>query len=224
MGPICGSLDEMGYTMQLFSRRVVLAGPPSEMLAYATDIRSHVSEVSGRELALWSVGFGAPLGTMMFAMRVEGVADFQEVSARVLADQEYHAKLAAGTAFIGGPSEDSLLQPLNIELPEDHPPVGSVAALTSAVMANGSYEAAIGWGLDMAEHATKVTGIQTMFAMPQYGPFGAVTWIGVSENAAGADAANAALNGDADYIKKLGAAGELFVEGSGMRVLATRIA
>jgi spermidine/putrescine-binding protein len=102
--------------------------------------------------------------------------------------------------------------------------VGSFAALTSAIMANGSYEAAIGWGFDMAEHASKVTGIPTTFAMPQYGPFGAVVWIAVTEDAAAADAGNAALNGDADYIKKLGAAGDLFVEGSGMRMLATRIA
>jgi hypothetical protein len=72
--------------MQLFSRRVHMAGPPSETMAYAADLRAHVSEVAGRELALWAVGFGAPLGTMLFSMRVEGVADFQDLAGVALVD------------------------------------------------------------------------------------------------------------------------------------------
>lgn len=210
--------------MQLFSRRVLVTGPPSETLAYSADMRAHVSAVLGREVALWAVEFGAPLGTLLYTMRVEGVAEFHELSAKVQADSSYHTKLAEGDAYVGGPAEDNLLQVLFGELGDDHPPVGSVAAITTATIANGAYEAAIGWGVEMAEHVTKVAGLPTLFGMPQFGPFGGVTWIGVSEDGAAADAAEAALNADADYLAKLGAAGELFAEGSGMRSLATRIA
>ena len=209
--------------MQLFTRQVQLSGPFADTMAYATDMTAHVSGLTGREIALWSTVFGAPLGTLTYTVRVDGVADLQTISAQVLADAEYHAKLAKGAEYAVGNAEDRLLQPLNAEL-GDPPPVGSMAVVTTALMANGAYEKAIAWSLDMAQHATSVTGIPTLFVAEQYGPFGSVGWIGVAADGAAVDAANAALNGDADYLKKLGAAGELFVEGSGHRVLSTRVA
>jgi hypothetical protein len=211
--------------MQLFSRRVHMSGPPAELMAYASDITQHVSKVGGRELALWSVGFGAPLGTMMFAMRVEGVADFQSVSAKVLADADYHAKLAAGAGYLTpGSSEDSLLQPLNAEMGDASPPVGSVAQITQAQIAGGYFEAALAWGTDMAAHAAGVTGIPVMFLAGVFGPFGSVGWISVGADAAAFDAANMALWSDADYMKKLDAAKGMFIDGSANQILATRVA
>jgi hypothetical protein len=76
----------------------------------------------------------------------------------------------------------------------------------------------------MAQHAASVTGIPTLFLVEQYGAFGSVGWIAVAADGAAVDAAGAALNGDAGYLQKLGAAGDLFIEGSGLRVLATRVA
>ena len=129
---------------------------------------AHVSAVVGREVALWSTIFGAPLGTMTYTVRVEGIADLQAVSAQILGDAEYHAKLAKGVDYAVGNAEDRLFQPLNAEL-GDPPPVGSMALVTSAVMAAGAYEKAIAWGLDMAQHASSVTGIPTLFLVEQYG-------------------------------------------------------
>ena len=209
--------------MQLFSRQIQLAGPLAETMAYATDLQAHVSAVGGREIALWSTVFGAPLGTMTYAVRVEGIADLQALSAQILGDAEYHAKLAKGVDYAVGTAEDRLFQPLNAEF-GDPPPVGSMALVTSAVIANGAYEKAFAWGIDMAQHATSVSGIPTLFLAEQYGSFGSVGWIGVAADGAAIDAGTAALNADADYLKKLGAAGDLFMEGSGHRVLSTRVA
>ncbi len=209
--------------MQLFSRQLQLSGPLAEIAAYAADMRAHVSAVAGREIALWSTMFGAPLGTMTYAVRVEGVADFQAMSARIQADADYHDKVAKGADYVVGNAEDRLLQPLNAEM-GDPPPVGSMALVTSAVMAAGAYDKAIAWGIDMAQHAMSVTGVPTLFLAEQYGSFGSVGWIAVTADGAAVDAASAALNGDADYFKKLGAAGDLFVPGSGHRILSTRVA
>jgi hypothetical protein len=210
--------------MQLFTRRVSLIGPPADTLAYATEMRALASDLAGREISLWAASFGAPLGTMTYTMRVEGLADMQAVSAKVLGDNTYLQKVAKGQEYSGGPAEDALFQPLFGELPEGSPPIGSVALATSARIANGAYEEAIAWGIDMAQHATAVTGVPTMFLMESYGGFGSVGWIGVNADAAQADAAGNALNADADYLKKLGAVRDLFVEGSGHRILSTRVA
>ena len=154
--------------MQLFSRQIQLSGPLAETMAYATDLQAHASAVGGREIALWSTVFGAPLGTMTYAVRVEGIADLQALSAQILGDAEYHAKLAKGVDYAVGTAEDRLFQPLNAEF-GDPPPVGSLALVTSAVIANGAYEKAFAWGIDMAQHATSVSGIPTLFLAEQYG-------------------------------------------------------
>ena len=92
------------------------------------------------------------------------------------------------------------------------------------MIANGAYEEAFAWGADMAEYAAGLTGVPEMFLASQFGAFGAVSWIAVAPDAATVDRANAALNGDAEYMKRLGAAKDLFLPGSGMQGLVTRVA
>lgn len=211
--------------MKLFSRRVHMVGPPAETMAYATDMCAFVNERVGREIALWSAVFGVPLGTMMFTMRVEGVADLTAATGALLADPEYHAKIAAGAAFAGAmPPEDSLGTPIRGELGSAAPPVGTYAAVTTAQISNGKYAEAFGWAVEVAEQVESTTGMPTMVLASQYGPFGTVNWIAAGADAAGVDAANAALMADEGYMKMLGAAGELFLPGSGQQALIVRVA
>jgi hypothetical protein len=210
--------------MKLFNRRVMMAGAsPAEMMTYATDMRAYVSDKIGREVALWSTAFGAPLGTMSYALRIEGIAELQQMTASLMEDEQYHAKLAAGTSMVGGPAEDWLMQPIHGDF-GDPPPVGAMVGVTSAVIANGAYADAIAWGVDIAVHAESLTGMATTFAASEYGPFGSVAWFAGTMDPAVVDSANAKLMADADYQKKLGAVGDLFLPGSGQQVLATRVA
>jgi hypothetical protein len=209
--------------MDLFSRTVTMVGPPADIMAYATDMTAFVSDAVGQEVALWQMGFGAPAGTVGWTARVEGLAGVSTMQATLMANADYHTKLAAGRDFLAGPATDALGTVIHGEL-GDPPPVGSVAAITSAVIGNGKYAEAVAWGIDMTDHATSVTGTPTMFLMQRFGTFGAVTWVGISADAAAADAAGAKLEADPAYVEKLGAVGDLFVPSSGNRAVATRVA
>lgn len=209
--------------MQLFTRNVMMAGAPGDYLKFATDMAAYVSDKAGREIALWSNVFGAPNGSMTYAVRVEGIADLQATTAKLMEDAGYHAKLAEAQKYVGGPSMDSIGQPIHGEL-GDHPPVGSFAAVTRAAMANGKYMEAIQWGVEIAQHVEKVSGLQTMFMAPTYGGFGDVVWIMVADDAAAVDAATAAVNSDADYLASVNGAGDLFIPNSGHQSLTTRVA
>lgn len=209
--------------MQLFSRVVALTGPFAEVNAWATDMRQYVSDKAGREIGLWSVLFGAPLGTMVYSARVEGLADLQSIGAALLAEADYHAKLASGREFSVGPPVDQISTPVYGEL-GDPPPVGSVAVVTTATIANGAYAEAIAWSVEIAQYVEGVTGFRSTFLVDDFGPFGQVRWIGVAPDVAAADAAGQKLNADAGYLDKLSAAGKLFAQGSGHRGLASRVA
>jgi hypothetical protein len=209
--------------MQLFSRSVMFNGPFGDVMAYATDMRQFVSDKTAREVGLWSVMFGAPLGAMVYAARVDGLADLQSIGATLVGDADYHAKLAKGRDFVAGPAEDNLATPIHGEL-GDPPPVGSVAVVTTAAIANGAYAEAIAWGVDIAQHVERVAGVPTLFLANDFGAFGQVTWIGVSPDAAAADAAGQKINADPDYLGKLASAGTLFAQGTGHRTLLSRVA
>ena len=209
--------------MQLFTRRVHLVGPPRETMAYAADICGYVADKTGRDIALWSAMFGAPIGTMFFTVRVDGLADLQAATASFLDDDQYHEKLAAGREFASGPAEDSLGTPLYGEL-GDPPPVGSYAQVTSAVIAAGKYAEAFAWGADVAGYVSKLSGVPSMFLAGQFGAFGNVTWIGVAPDLETVDRSMATVNADAGYVERLGAATDLFVDGSGQQGLLVRVA
>ena len=209
--------------MKLFTRTVSLTGAPAEYLEFSTKMCGYVTEKTGREVSLWSTVFGAPAGTLTYSVRVEGLADLLSTTSKLMEDSGYHARLAESQAFLGGPAVDGLLTPVHGEL-GDPPPVGSFAMITTATMAGGRYIDAIGWGVEIAQHVEKVSGVPTMFVTSTYGGFGDVGWIAGVADAAAADAADAAINADPDYLTMVNSAGDLFVEASGNQSLITRIA
>ena len=208
--------------MQLFTRALTLAGPPSSTVPWATDMTQYVSAATGREVGLWAGSFGVPIGSVFFSMRVAGLADLDAVTQTLLADPAYHERIAAGAELVAGPAQDSLATPLYGEL-GDPPPVGAVATITEATM-SGSYTAAIGWAIDVAQHVESLTGSPMLVLSQNYGAFGRVTWIGATASAADADAAAAKVAADTAYLEKLEAANGLFVPASGMTALLPRIA
>ena len=160
---------------------------------------------------------------MTYAARVDGLAGVHAMNAQLLGDTEYMSKVTAGAALGGGPAEDNLLRPLHGEL-GDPPPAGSVATVTTAVVANGAYADAVVWGIEMAQLVESIAGTPTIFGMNAFGTFGQVTWINISADTAAADAAGEATNNSADYMGRLSAIGDLFLPGSGHRSLAIRVA
>lgn len=209
--------------MKLFTRTVSLTGAPAEYLEFSTKMCGYVTEKTGREVSLWSTVFGAPAGTLTYSARVEGLADLLSMTSKLMEDSGYHARLAESQAFLGGPAVDALATPVHGEL-GDPPPVGTFVSVTTATMAGGRYIDAIGWGVEIAQHVEKISGVPTMFLTSAYGGFGDVAWIAGVADAAAVDATGAAIDGDADYLTKVNSAGELFIEGSGNRSLITRIA
>ena len=93
------------------------------------------------------------------------------------------------------------------------------------IVGNGAYADAIGWGIEMAQlRRIDHRDTDDLRRRVHFGPFGQVTWIRVTADAAAVDAAGQARRADADYMGRLGAIGELFVPGSGLQALATRVA
>ena len=94
--------------MHLFSRSLHMAGPPAEVTAHALAVRAHVSNRLGNEVSLWGVLFGAPMGTMSYTARVDGIAGVQAMGAALAGDADLAALVAKGAAWSTGSPVDSL--------------------------------------------------------------------------------------------------------------------
>jgi hypothetical protein len=193
-------------------------------MAWAAEMNAYVSKKSGRPLALWSMGFGQPVGTVIWTVAVDSHTDLQAAFAGLAEDDGYYALIEKGTAFATSPMVDTLREVVHGAPMPGGRPVGSVALLTTVTMSADKGADAVAWGVEMAEYVTSVTGDSSMFLLDSYGTFGQATWIGAAADMAAVDAASAKLQSDPGYLKRLAASGGLFIPGSGHRSIATRMA
>jgi hypothetical protein len=208
----------------LFGRMATLGGHPRAAMAWAAEMSAYVSKKSGRPLALWSVGFGEPVGTVVWTVSVDSHADLQAAFSGLRDDDGYFALIEKGAAFVTSPMVDMLREVVHGEPTPGGRSVGSVVSVTTATMSADKGADAVGWSVELANYVTSVTGDPMMFLLDSYGTFGQVTWIGASADMAALDAAFAKMQTDSGYLKRLAAAGGLFIPGSGHRSLATRMA
>jgi hypothetical protein len=193
-------------------------------MAWAAEMNAYVSKKSGRPLALWSLGFGQPVGTVVWTTAVDSHADLQVAFGGLREDDGYYALLERGAGFITGPMVDTLREFVHGEPTPGGRPVGSVAVLTTATMTVERGSDAVAWSVELASYVTSVTGESTTFLVDAYGTFGQVTWLSGSADMAAADAASDKVRADPGYLKRIAASGGLFIPGSGHRSLATRMA
>lgn len=208
--------------MYLFGRRGVLTGAPRETIPWALDITEYVKKVSGRDVTLWSGMFGYPLGTVVWSVALESLADLDSAFGGLAEDDGYHERVAAGGAHLSG-TEDTFREVVHVPAVELELGPTAVVSTTTAVMSVGSFADAVGWGVGMAQFVEEVGGIPCMFLLDAYGDFGRVTWLAATNDSAAADAANAKVNSNDRYVAQLDEARDLFIPGSGHHGLVRRI-
>jgi hypothetical protein len=210
--------------MFLFTRSALLVGDTRAAMKWAAEMTAYVNDhTEDHSLSLWLTQFGAPVGSVGWSVGVESYVDLQATFAWLQDDDGYFAMLDAGAAFMAGPPVDHLRQLVAGTLGEP-PAVGSLANVVTAVAANGKYADAMAWGAEISGYIASVTGQQELFFADSYGPFGQMTWVGIAPDMAAVDSGTAAMQGDAGYMQRLGAIGELFVSGSGHSALSQRVA
>jgi hypothetical protein len=210
--------------MYLFSRTGQLVGNARAGMQWAVEMTAYVNEhTDNHPLGLWLTQFGQPVGSVGWTTMVDSHVDLQATFAWIQEDDGYFELLAKGEAFMATPPVDYLRQ-IVVASDGDAAGVGANATITTAVAANGKLAEAMAWGAEVSTYVASLTGLVSYFLADTYGSFGQMTWIGVAPDMAAVDAAGAKMQGDAGYMERLGAIGDLFVPGSGHNGIVTRIA
>jgi hypothetical protein len=211
-------------TMYQFGRILTLSGDPRQTMAWAAEVTGMVNTITDLNVSLWGSRFGYPVGTVAWSAIVEGRAHQASEAAKLAANNEYLDFVAKAQDWVSAPAED-IFRRIVHGGPGDNPPeVGAIASITQAVAATGKLAEAVAWAIDMATHATSVTGNQVNLLLNAYTDFGGIAFISTVPDMAAADAAADALEADTGYIDKIGGSAGLFVEGSAHQSLLQRLA
>ena len=209
--------------MHLFirSRSIDTANGP-EALAFSVEHAQYVSKVTGLEVIPWATVYGDPVGTISSSVRVESQAAMGAALATLAADPGYQKRIAdsAGRLFVG-PTEDAIGEILSFAGPGGSD--GSFATVVTAQCAPGRIAEAMTWGVDILEHASKVTGLDGSFVRVLYGPWASLAWINLAETLEEVDGAAAALAADATYLERIDEGGPLFLPGTASQRLIRRL-
>lgn len=208
--------------MYLFVRtRTCAPDRMAEAAAFAGDMATRVSSVTGLELAAWQVAFGAPVGTFSWTTTVESHADLATATEKLATDAGYLDAVERGADMFVGPAEDSLVDIVGTVGDGGHH--GDVVDLVTARCANGKMGEAMAWGMEMMQHVSGLTGRDGVFTRSMYGPWGVIGWISMADSFAQLDEATAVVASDPEYVSRIDAASHLFMPGSGEGRLSRRI-
>lgn len=185
-------------------------------VAAAVEAGTRGSEIIGLPVFVWSSVFSADGPAVSWTARVEHLADAIALDDTLFADEGFAQWVEDNDGLFVGPTSDLISQVVSGA--PTGPPKGYVQA-TRAVCANGSLGEGMGLGAEVAETATRITGVPVMFVTPVAGAYGAVGWISSVDDLADVEAANAALAADDDWLKLVDRAGHAFAPGTSSMML-----
>lgn len=211
--------------MIFFQRALTLRGPVDETIAWAFEMTEFVNDHSEFDVSLWQASFGMPAGTVAWSVRVPNLTALETEMDRLGQEPRYHELARRAIDWVPTPPEDSLLRLVHAAGPEYvRGDVGSYAEVIRATPAEGKMRKAAAFGVEISDLHSRITHSSVLFAQSAYGSFGELRWLAMYDSAAAVDDAAEIIAKDDDYARAIDEAGDLFLEGSGERALARRIA
>jgi hypothetical protein len=184
--------------------------------ATAVEAGARASELLDMPVFVWSSLFSINGAAIVWSARVEHLADAVAIDDNLFADDDFAQWVEENDGLFLGPSADSIWQVVHGA--PSGPPKQYLQA-TRAVCGNGTASDAMALGVELADAAAGITGVPVMFVSGVTGDYGAVGWLSGVDDLAEAEAANAALAADHDWLKLVDRAGHAFAPGTSSDML-----
>jgi hypothetical protein len=193
----------------------------AEHLVKAMEWTGEITEmgrkVTGTQIDAWSAVLSPELGTVVWSMWAESMAQIQGAGDQLAADSAYLKLVEKGADYFDGPAADGLATLVHGELNLDDNSAEYVGVAT-ATLATGQLQTGVAAGIEIADHVTKVTGDNTLFVVNSTGIFGGVAWITPAADVTALDAGESALMADAEWLPLLDRVGGSFNPGAAQSI------
>jgi hypothetical protein len=198
--------------MYLFSRQRI-ANPASgrAATAFAREVTERVRVLTGRDIHTWVSAFSGPTNRFAFTTWLEHLDELETTFDKLGADNGYGDFVEKGAGMFLGTAEDALLQVVH-GVPGDEIP-----SYTTVTMAEARADALVGGielGIELAQTATAITGLPTMFVHAVTGPYAGCAWLTGVADLTALETSEAALMSNAGWLELLGRAGDCYQPGA----------
>lgn len=189
--------------MYRFARSAILTGNPVKSTGWAVTIAEKVNQISEVPVTLWASTLSTPLGLVAWTANVESVTEIEATDAKLAVDSGFLDLQSAGAEYIiPGSAGDSLatviFQTAGAESGSFH-----YASVTTAQVMPGQFRRGIELGVEFAQKAHDLSGLETSFETAVTGNMGTVTWAAVADSLEQLQRGEDAINGDESFIAKI---------------------
>jgi hypothetical protein len=186
--------------MYLFSRQIRFGpGNTREQMEWALGQTEKVNQITGLQVNLFMQVYSPEVGRVGWSTFVPDLATLEAAGDKLNADDSFVAAVDKGAAMTVGGATDTLAQVIYGE-PDPNRQI-EYANIVQAVCATGNVAKGMETGVALAQRAEKIIGTPTLFLADVTGTYGGVAWATGFENVQALEAAQQALNGDAEWAK-----------------------
>jgi hypothetical protein len=157
------------------------------------------------------------LGTVVWASFVESLEELEAAQDKLAVSDSFIALADSGAELFAGPLQDGLAQVI-VGTIDRTAPLPSYVTVARATAVNGKLSEAMAAGAEIAETATKITGVPTSFLVDATGPFGGCRWNTGLPDIASVERAEAALAADDRWIALMDRIGPDFAPGASQSI------
>ncbi len=205
--------------MYVFNR-IRIANPTDVMEAreLAVAIAAAATKIVGQPITAFDTRFGHP-GAISWSTPVSDMTALTDLTAKLAADPGFNKLVEKGRALWSNP-DDGLLQIVSSNITNSN---DEFYASTVATPAAGKLAEAMAYGRKVQEYVAKA-GFASLFGCSVFGPYGEVGWLLAAQSSAQLDAWQSFRAADPKFAKLVDDGGHLFVPGSGVNRLVSRLA
>jgi hypothetical protein len=172
---------------------------PNKVIDWAVRLTQKINQISEVPSTLWTAVMSPGAGSLSWTSVVEDLGVIEDTETKLAADPGYNDLVAEGIPLLSTDGLDQRLLQLVFADADSANIVPQYASTVQAQLAPGSMISGIGLGVDLAQRVKAITGRPTSFAVASTGGYGDVMWVSLAETIQQVQAANEALNADADF-------------------------
>ena len=200
--------------MYLFTRAGRF-GPGSirEAMGFVGTITEKVHQETGLEVHAWASTLSPDLGTTVWATFVEDLEELEQAQDKLAVSDAFTEIAEQGARLFVGPLTDGLASVVS-GARDPSGPLPAYVTVARAAAANGSLKGAMEHGVEIAEAATRITGVPTMFLVDATGPYGGCRWSTAFADIASLQRAEEQLQQDETWLALIDRVGQSYTQGA----------
>jgi hypothetical protein len=200
--------------MYLFTRAGRFGpGSVGDAMTFAVAATEKVHQETGLDIHAWIASMSPELGTCVWAAFVETLEELEAANDKLAVSAEFTALAEQGSALFAGPLQDGLAQVVH-GTRDPSAPLPAYVTVARAQAANGCVRAAITGGIEIAEAATRITGLSTNFLVDATGAYGGCRWTTGYADIAAVQRSEEALAADEGWLELIDRHGTSYAPGA----------